>query len=170
MPFPIAAAEIAKTEIKTGFTFPPGLKSRLAEDNGGELEVAGDCWQLIPFLDGSDRKRIARTCNDIVRETARMRVGGVFRQTRLLWLRMAVEITSSSVPRQMVRLSLARRSTFGITRRESMSRWPIRSTLYDEHNGEPDSGANGGGRTPFASSCLCAPVGVRRHFASEPTG
>lgn len=73
MPFPITAAEIAKTEAKTGFTFPLGLKSRLAKDNGGEIAVAGDCWQLIPFLDASDRKWLARTCNDIVRETARMR-------------------------------------------------------------------------------------------------
>jgi hypothetical protein len=73
MPFPITAAEIAKTEAKTGFTFPRGLKSRLSKDNGGEIEVAGERWQLIPFLDSSDRKRIARTCNDIVRETASMR-------------------------------------------------------------------------------------------------
>ena len=73
MPFPIAGTEIAKPEAKTGFAFPIRLKSRLPKDNGGEIEVAGDCWQLIPFLDGSDRKRIARTCNDIVRETARMR-------------------------------------------------------------------------------------------------
>jgi len=40
MPFPIAGAEIGKTETKTGFTFPLGLKSRLAKDNGGEIEVA----------------------------------------------------------------------------------------------------------------------------------
>lgn len=73
MPFPITAEEIAKTEAKTGFIFPLGLKSRLSKDNGGEIKVAGDHWQLIPFLDSSDRKRLARTCNDIVRETASMR-------------------------------------------------------------------------------------------------
>ena len=73
MPFTITAAVIAKTEAKTGSTFPLGLKSRLSKDNRGEIEVAGDCWQLIPFLDTSDRKRLARTCNDIVRETADMR-------------------------------------------------------------------------------------------------
>jgi hypothetical protein len=66
-------SEIVKTEAKTGFKFPPRMKSRLAKDNGGEIEVGDDCWQLIPFLDSSDRKRLARTCNDIVRETARMR-------------------------------------------------------------------------------------------------
>ena len=72
MPFPITAAEIAKTEAKTGFKFPIGLKSRFSRDNGGEIEVGDDCWQLIPFLDSTDRKRLARTCNDIVTETARM--------------------------------------------------------------------------------------------------
>jgi len=73
MPFPITAAEIAKTETKTGFTFPLGMKSRLSKNNGGEIDVVGDSWQLIPFLDATDRKRLARTCNDIVRETAGMR-------------------------------------------------------------------------------------------------
>ena len=73
MPFPITVAEIAKTETKTGFTFPPGLKSRYSRNNGGEVEAGGDAWRLIPFIDTSDRKRLARTCNDIVRETTRMR-------------------------------------------------------------------------------------------------
>ena len=73
MPFPITVAEIAKTEAKTGFKFPLGLKARLSKDNGGEVRVGDDNWWLIPFLDTTDRKRIARTCNDIVRETTQMR-------------------------------------------------------------------------------------------------
>jgi len=73
MPFPITADEIAKTEKKLGVSFPLGFKARMARNNGGEIEAADDYWQLIPFLDGSDRKRIARTCNDICRETASMR-------------------------------------------------------------------------------------------------
>jgi hypothetical protein len=73
MPFPIAVAEIAQTEAKTGFTFPLGLKLRYSRENGGEISVGGNYWELIPFLDTSERKRLARTCNDIVSETARMR-------------------------------------------------------------------------------------------------
>lgn len=73
MPFPIAADEIAKTEKKLGTLFPPGFKARMARDNGGEIEAAGDYWELVPFLDASDRKRIARTCNDIGKETSAMR-------------------------------------------------------------------------------------------------
>jgi hypothetical protein len=73
MPFPITTAEIAKTETKAGFQFPLGLKSRFSKEDGGELKIGGDSWQLIPFLDTTDRKRLTRTCNDIVQETARMR-------------------------------------------------------------------------------------------------
>ena len=73
MPFPITGAEISKTEAKVGFRFPLGLKSRYLKDNGGEVDVAGENWWLIPFFDSADRKRIARTCNDIARETAKMR-------------------------------------------------------------------------------------------------
>lgn len=73
MPFPITAEEMAKTERKLGVSFPLGFKARMSRDNGGEIKAADDCWQLIPFLDSSDRKRLARTCNDICRETTSMR-------------------------------------------------------------------------------------------------
>jgi hypothetical protein len=73
MPFPITTAEIAKTEAKVGLTFPFCLTSRFSRNNGGEIKIAGEIWHLIPFLDTSDRKKLARTCNDIVRETKGMR-------------------------------------------------------------------------------------------------
>jgi hypothetical protein len=69
MPFPIDPKEIQKTETKLGVTFPLGFKARMSKNNGGELDVDGDFWQLVPFLDSTDRKRLARTCNDIARET-----------------------------------------------------------------------------------------------------
>jgi hypothetical protein len=69
MPFQITAEEIAKTESKLGVVFPSGFKAKMSVNNGGELEAADDSWDLIPFLDTSDKKRIARTCNDIISET-----------------------------------------------------------------------------------------------------
>jgi hypothetical protein len=45
----------------------------MLRDNGGTVRAGGDHWELFPFFDGSDRKRIARTCNDIVRETTEAR-------------------------------------------------------------------------------------------------
>ena len=107
MPFPITVAEIAKTEAKTGFKFPLGLKARLSKDNGGEVRVGDDNWWLIPFLDTTDRKRIARTCNDIVRETTQMRSGQTFQQMRSSLLKTELVTTSSSVLKLRDQKSLA---------------------------------------------------------------
>jgi len=73
MPFPITNEEIVKTETKLGVRFPLSFRVRMMRDNGGEIDAADDDWQLIPILDTSDRKRLTRTCNDIIRETTAMR-------------------------------------------------------------------------------------------------
>ena len=41
--------------------------------NGGEVAAYNDVWSLHPILDNSDRKRLSRSCNDILRETRAMR-------------------------------------------------------------------------------------------------
>src|SRR6476659_6329517 len=69
MPFPIAEQFIVSTERKLGVSFPPGFRARMSRINGGVLFTDEDDWQLYPFFDTSDRKRLSRTCNDIVRET-----------------------------------------------------------------------------------------------------
>ncbi len=73
MPFPVAEQFIAETERKLGVTFPPAFRSRMSRNNGGELSTDEDDWQLFPFFDTSDRKRLSRTASDIVRETANAR-------------------------------------------------------------------------------------------------
>jgi hypothetical protein len=42
----------------------------MCSNNGGEVDVGEDSFCLHPILDSSDRKRMSRSCNDIVRETA----------------------------------------------------------------------------------------------------
>ena len=37
------------------------------------MEIDGDEWVLHPVRDDSDRKKLSRTCNDIVRETTAAR-------------------------------------------------------------------------------------------------
>ena len=69
MPFPIEEKFIKETEDKLNVTFPFSYRNKMLEQNGGELIIEDEDWQLIPFLDKSDKKRIARTCNDIVKET-----------------------------------------------------------------------------------------------------
>ena len=73
MPFPVAEQFIAETEQKLGVLFPPAFRLRMSLNNGGEVSTSEDDWQLHPFFDTSDRKRLSRTSNDIVRETASAR-------------------------------------------------------------------------------------------------
>src|SRR5690606_34466349 len=50
-------------------TFPDQFKNKMLKENVGELITDDDDWQLFPFFDKSDKKRISRTCNHIILET-----------------------------------------------------------------------------------------------------
>ena len=78
MPFPVDSQYIRATEEKLAISFPSVFSGKMLRENGGSVEAIGDTWFLYPFLDSSDRKRFARTCNDIVRETQRMRGWSTF--------------------------------------------------------------------------------------------
>ena len=69
MPFPVDEKYILQTEQKLGTRFPASFREKMMQDNGGEVETPPDSWELYPFLDVSDKKRLKRTCNDIVRKT-----------------------------------------------------------------------------------------------------
>ena len=69
MPFPIDEKYIAQTEQQLGLVFPPCFKAKMIEMNGGEVVAEDDLWQLFPFFDQADKKRIKRTCNHIIVET-----------------------------------------------------------------------------------------------------
>ena len=77
MPFPVDVAFITAAERELGLKFPASFVTRMTRQNGGELVCGAESWDLFPFFDTSDRTRISRTCNDIVRETraARKRPG-----------------------------------------------------------------------------------------------
>jgi SMI1 / KNR4 family (SUKH-1) len=77
MPFPVEVAFIQEAERQLGRKLPMDLRLRLHRENGGGIRAAGDEWQLFAVDDPSDRKRITRTANHIVRETrsARGRAG-----------------------------------------------------------------------------------------------
>ena len=70
MPFPVDEKHILATEKKLGVKFPAAFRAKMMTDNGGEVATPPDAWQLYPFFDTSDKKRLRRTCNDIARETA----------------------------------------------------------------------------------------------------
>jgi hypothetical protein len=69
MPFPVDSVFIERAAEKLGIRLPLSYIARMQRSNGGEVEAAEDSWQLYPIFDDSDKTRIKRTCNDIVRET-----------------------------------------------------------------------------------------------------
>ncbi len=73
MPFPVEEKYIKQTEQKLGVVFPASFRNKMMHENGGSVETPPDFWNLYPFMDTSDMKRLKRTCNDIVRETAAAR-------------------------------------------------------------------------------------------------
>lgn len=71
MRFPATEQMLTAAEAKLGRPLPTPLRDRLAADNGGVVyDPQGQEWKLYPVLDTSDRKRLAKTAYDIIRETA----------------------------------------------------------------------------------------------------
>ncbi len=73
MPFPVDEKYIIETETQLGVKFPAEFKSRMLQSNGGELVTKSFEFELYPFFDKSDRKRISRTANHIDLETKNAR-------------------------------------------------------------------------------------------------
>ena len=69
MAFPVEEKYIEKAEAELGVKFPESFRNKMMKKNGGEVEVSDDSFELHPFYDTSDKKRIKRTCNSIVHET-----------------------------------------------------------------------------------------------------
>ena len=78
MPFPLHEKYIFETEQELGILFPYNFKAKMIQENGGELMTEDDDWQVIPFFDKSDKKRISRTCNHILLETKQAKYWGNF--------------------------------------------------------------------------------------------
>lgn len=72
MPFPAPEEAIARAERLLGTRFPEAWRARLVAENGGEVDL-DEAWFLFPVLDSTDRKRLARSCNDVVSETQKAR-------------------------------------------------------------------------------------------------
>lgn len=68
MPFPVENVYIIETEQSLGVKFSSSYREAMSADNGGEVATDDDDWQLFPFRDKSDQKKLARTSNDIIRE------------------------------------------------------------------------------------------------------
>ena len=73
MSFPGSEELVAAAEAKLGRRLPEAHRTRLIEENGGEIRAAGEHWTLYPVWDPSDRKTIGRTANHILRENEALR-------------------------------------------------------------------------------------------------
>ena len=69
MGFPVSDHFIVAAEQALGRRFPSALRARLARSNGGDIATADDDWILNPVRDDTDRKRLSRSANDMIRET-----------------------------------------------------------------------------------------------------
>ena len=73
MPWPVLRVYVEAAEQALGVRFPASFIAKMLSQNGGEVVFKDDDWTIHPFWDKSDQKRLARTSNDIVRETKKMR-------------------------------------------------------------------------------------------------
>lgn len=78
MAFSLPEVELIQTEMQLGATFPSEYRRAMMATNGGGLVSSSDSWELYPIRDGSDRKRLARTCNHVLKETEACREFGNF--------------------------------------------------------------------------------------------
>lgn len=69
MPFPVDDKWILEAEERLNVILPIEYKTSLSQMNGGSLFACEETWDLYPIWDKSNRKRLKRTCNDIVHET-----------------------------------------------------------------------------------------------------
>src|SRR4029450_9203620 len=69
----LASCFIKSGEENLGAPLPHSYRQAMMASNGGDVAAYNDIWNLHPILDTSDRKRLSRSCNDILRETRRMR-------------------------------------------------------------------------------------------------
>lgn len=78
MPFELPEDQLEITENELGVRLPEAYRSSMLKSNGGHAYLGEDDWDFYPIKDVSDRKRISRTCNHILRETESCREFGYF--------------------------------------------------------------------------------------------
>lgn len=69
MPFDLAEPFLLAAERELGARLPKSYRLAMLRENGGEIETDDDGWQQYPIADTSDRKRLSRSANHILKET-----------------------------------------------------------------------------------------------------
>ena len=69
MPFNLDESYVGAAEQALGARLPESYRQAMRIANGGEITAGEDDWQLHPIEDTSERRRLSRTANHIVKET-----------------------------------------------------------------------------------------------------
>jgi SMI1-KNR4 cell-wall len=69
MPFDLSESFVVAAERELGARLPESYRNAMLRSNGGELEANEDTWQQYPIADTSDRKRLTRSANHILKES-----------------------------------------------------------------------------------------------------
>jgi hypothetical protein len=69
MPFDLAESFLLAAERELGASLPKSYRLAMLRENGGEIGTDDDDWQQYPIADTSDRKRLSRSANHILKET-----------------------------------------------------------------------------------------------------
>jgi hypothetical protein len=97
MPFDLAESFLLAAERELGASLPKTYRLAMLRENGGEIETDDDFWQQYPVADTSDRKRLSRSANHILKETESCRGWARFPEN-------AVAIASNGAGDQLVLL------------------------------------------------------------------
>lgn len=72
-PARLGHAALAAVEAELGCRFPDAYRAGMLKRNGGFVPALGPGWELVPIRDDSARKAVARTWDDVVRQTCAFR-------------------------------------------------------------------------------------------------
>ena len=72
MPFTLDDKYLQCAEQQLGAKLPDSYRRAMKAANGGEIAGKLEDWYLYPIRDDSDKKRLARSGNDALTETARL--------------------------------------------------------------------------------------------------
>ena len=75
---PVEERFIVDAERTLGVRFPAGYRSWLRRQNGGEVQIDEEWWDLHPVADASDPRRIGPTWDHVCRQTELSRLLGGF--------------------------------------------------------------------------------------------
>jgi cell wall assembly regulator SMI1 len=90
MSFDLSEAQLERTELLLGARFPESYRRSMLLHNGGERDVGGEAWELMPIRDDRSEWKSTRTEEDVLGWT------DSFRMWRT-WPKRAISIARNGV-------------------------------------------------------------------------